>query len=293
MSVKHLALVAADAIFDAGFEEQVRRLIVDEHLPGILERQTLISCGVMSPAITRVYEHLLKPNCVKLTAPKPWLAAATAPLARQTVRFADDHGKQAALAALLTQAGVQAGVTANVATTPGAPSPRGGVPMSPHHQRIDPRGLTPALSSGLTLVVVATKRHCEMVVYFLQSEGFSAGALPHDRPKRAEKDALMASFASGKTRVLVATDAALRMLGEELCPVAHVISFDFPSSISDYVQRLSYTARGGHTGRATTLVTDTTPAEQLEKLTELLLHTGNEVPRWLQGMAQGALVEVQ
>jgi len=103
----------------------------------------------------------------------------------------------------------------------------------------------------------------------------------------------MASFASGKTRILVATDVALRMLGEELCPVAHVVSFDFPGTMLDYVQRLSYTARGGHTGRTTTLVTDTTPKEQLKKLAELLLHTGNEVPRWFDGMAQGALVEVQ
>jgi len=279
-AVKHLLLVAADAIFDAGFEEHVRRLILDEGLPSILERQTTFSCALMAPAVTRVTEHLLRPNHVKLTAPKPWLAAATVPHARQTVRFADDHAKQAALAALLMQAGLSASATATC------------VPLSPHH-RIDPRGLTPALSSGLTLVVVGTKRHCDTILYFLQGKGFSVGALPNDRPKRAEKEALMASFASGKTRILVATDVALRMLGEELCPVAHVVSFDFPGTMLDYVQRLSYTARGGHTGRTTTLVTDTTPKEQLKKLAELLLHTGNEVPRWFDGMAQGALVEVQ
>ena len=96
-------------------------------------------------------------------------------------------------------------------------------------------------------------------VYFLQGEGFAAGACPSDRPKRAEKEALLSSFASGKIRVLVATDAALRVLEEELCPVAHVISFDSPPSMGDYVRRLSHTACGGHTGRLTTLVTDTTP----------------------------------
>ena len=33
------------------------------------------------------------------------------------------------------------------------------------------------------------------------------------------------------------------------------------------------------------LVTDATPREQLEGLAEVLMATGNEVPRWLEGMA--------
>lgn len=235
-AVKHLLIVAADALFDAGFDEHMRRLILEEGLPPLLDRQTAVSCALLSPAVERVVSHLLRPNMVKLTAVKPWLAAACAPLARQAVRFAEDRGKQPALAALLEQSGVSSKASGD----------RDGAPA---------RGP----SSGLTLVVVGTRRHCEAVLYFLQGEGFAAGACPSDRPKRAEKEALLSSFASGKIRVLVATDAALRVLEEELCPVAHVISFDSPPSMGDYVRRLSHTACGGHTGRLTTLVTDTTP----------------------------------
>ena len=53
------------------------------------------------------------------------------------------------------------------------------------------------------------------------------------RLKRAERDDLVSKFSSGHTRILVATDAALSALGEDLCMhVAHVISFDFPNSMA-------------------------------------------------------------
>ena len=159
-AVKHLLIVAADALFDAGFDEHMRRLILEEGLPPLLDRQTAVSCALLSPAVERVVSHLLRPNMVKLTAVKPWLAAACAPLARQAVRFAEDRGKQPALAALLEQSGVSSKASGD----------RDGAPA---------RGP----SSGLTLVVVGTRRHCEAVLYFLQGEGFAAGACPLRSPQ--------------------------------------------------------------------------------------------------------------
>jgi superfamily II DNA/RNA helicase len=50
--------------------------------------------------------------------------------------------------------------------------------------------------------------------------------------------------------------------------------------------RVSHTARGGHTGRATTFVNDSTPRVHIEALAEVLQHTNNEVPRWFEGMVQ-------
>ena len=111
------------------------------------------------------------------------------------------------------------------------------------------------------------------------------GMLATDKEKRAEKEATLASFLSGATRILVTTDAALRALSEQLPPVGHVISFDFPPNMGEYAARLAHTACGGHTGRVTTFVNDATPKDQIELLAELLQQTGNEVPRWLEGMA--------
>ena len=43
----------------------------------------------------------------------------------------------------------------------------------------------------------------------------------------------------------------------------------------------------------TTLITDSTPKAKLAELVELLRYTGNDVPRWLDGLAQGPVVEVE
>ena len=107
-------------------------------------------------------------------------------------------------------------------------------------------------------------------------------------PKRAEKDALLARLASGSARVLVATDTALGSLADEIAqlgPIGNVISFDLPSSMAEYAQRLSLTGRGGHSGRKTTIVTDASSRALISELAVLLQRTGNEVPRWLEWMA--------
>ena len=264
-AVRHLMIVGVDAHFDLGHADHLRRCVVDEGLPPLAERQSCLSCASMPPAVSRVVPHLLRPSHVKLTAPKPWLAAVAAPLAcRQSVRWTDERTRQPALtSALVNPTGAYATEATAVAPAP----PDDGAPHT-----------------GLALVVVASRRHSEMVLYFLQGEGFAVAALPHDRPKRAEKMATLSAFIAGTTRVLIVTDAVLRAFGEELPPVGHVVSFDFPPSMEEYTLRLAHTACGGHTGRMTTFVTDATPREQIIALVEALQSSGNEVPRWLEGM---------
>jgi superfamily II DNA/RNA helicase len=169
----------------------------------------------------RVLSCAVGSSHVQLTAPKPWLAHASNRLARQHVRFADEREKQPTLAALLTAASPTASPAAAAAAPPAA---GGGAPLAAP-------GASPF--AALTLVVVSTRRHCEMVLYFLQGEGFAVGSLAHDRPKRADKESTLSAFASGTKSVLIVTDAALRALGEELPPVGHVVSFDFPASMAD------------------------------------------------------------
>jgi len=260
-AVRFLTLLGADALFDLGFEAHLRRIILDEQMPPTLERQTTLSCAGMSETLCRVTSHLFRARgtargLVTLTAASPWLALAHNPFCTQDVQFADERAKQPALCELLLS-GKDRLVGATLSTQ---------IP-------------------GLALVVAATRRQAEMLHYFLQGEGFAVGALPHDRPKKAEKDMLLTSFASGAIRVLVTTDVALSALADELCPVDHVISFDAPLTMHEYCQRLLHTGRCGHTGRMTTLVTETAPRPYLHQLTDLLQRSGNEVPRWLEWMA--------
>lgn len=86
-------------------------------------------------------------------------------------------------------------------------------------------------SPGLTLVVCSTRKRCELVLYLLQGEGVTAldGNLS-DKLKPKEREAALQSFSSGKTRVLLVCDAALKELGLVGLgvPIAHVIGFDLP-----------------------------------------------------------------
>ena len=62
------------------------------------------------------------------------------------------------------------------------------------------------------------------------------------------------SFRSGRTPVLVATDVAAR--GLDIPHVTHVINFDLPSDIDDYVHRIGRTGRAGKKGLATAFFAD-------------------------------------
>ena len=87
---------------------------------------------------------------------------------------------------------------------------------------------------GLTLVFVETKRGADALEDFLAGNGFPATSIHGDRSQQ-EREAALRSFRSGRTPILVATDVAAR--GLDIPHVTHVINFDLPADIDDYVHR--------------------------------------------------------
>lgn len=77
---------------------------------------------------------------------------------------------------------------------------------------------------------------------------------------------------------MVATDVASR--GLDVPNVAHVINYDLPKSIDDYVHRIGRTGRAGKAGKATALFTESN--HHLAKdLLELMTGAKQDVPEWL------------
>lgn len=78
-------------------------------------------------------------------------------------------------------------------------------------------------------------------------------ALFHGNLPPIQRASIISKFASGDIRVLVCTDLAAR--GLDTPWVNHVINFDFPRSLQDYLHRAGRTARAGRGGAVTSFVT--------------------------------------
>ncbi|KAI8052811.1 P-loop containing nucleoside triphosphate hydrolase protein [Syncephalis plumigaleata] len=86
--------------------------------------------------------------------------------------------------------------------------------------------------SGLTLVFVETKRMADTLCDYLLNNRFPATAIHGDRTQR-ERERALETFRSGRTPILVATAVAAR--GLDIPNVTHVVNYDLPTDIDDYV----------------------------------------------------------
>ena len=86
----------------------------------------------------------------------------------------------------------------------------------------------------------------------LERECITVDVMHSDRQMKHRTRALD-RFATGKVRVLVATDIAAR--GIDVSSVSHVINFDMPSTPEAYIHRIGRTGRAERSGQAYTLVT--------------------------------------
>nr|XP_004665809.1 ATP-dependent RNA helicase DDX3X isoform X4 [Jaculus jaculus] len=135
--------------------------------------------------------------------------------------------------------------------------------------------------NSLTLVFVETKKGADSLEEFLYREGYACTSIHGDRSQRDREEALH-QFRSGKSPILVATAVAAR--GLDISNVKHVINFDLPSDIEEYVHRIGRTGRVGNLGLATSFFNDRN-ANITKDLLDLLVEAKQEVPPWLESMA--------
>ncbi|XP_073919279.1 ATP-dependent RNA helicase DDX3X-like isoform X5 [Castor canadensis] len=134
---------------------------------------------------------------------------------------------------------------------------------------------------SLTLVFVETKKGADSLEDFLYHEGYACTSIHGDRSQRDREKALH-QFCSGKSPILVATAVAAR--GLDISNVKHVINFDLPSDIEEYVHRIGRTGRVGNLGFATSFFNERN-INITKDLLDLLIEAKQEVPSWLESMA--------
>ncbi|CAG9862777.1 unnamed protein product [Phyllotreta striolata] len=136
-------------------------------------------------------------------------------------------------------------------------------------------------AESLTLVFVETKKGADSLEEFLHNEGYPVTSIHGDRTQREREDALR-QFRSGNTPILVATAVAAR--GLDIPHVKHVINFDLPSDIEEYVHRIGRTGRMGNLGTATSFFNDRN-RNLATGLLDLLIEAKQEFPSWLESVA--------
>ncbi len=97
------------------------------------------------------------------------------------------------------------------------------------------------------IVFVNTKRCAEQLDGYLQANGYKVAVLSGDVPQE-KRQRLLNDFQENKVSLMIATDVAAR--GLHIPAVSHVINYDLPQDVEDYVHRIGRTARFGSTGIA-------------------------------------------
>lgn len=137
-------------------------------------------------------------------------------------------------------------------------------------------------SEALTLVFVETKRGADMLEDFLCNHNYSVNSIHGDR-SQAQREEALKSFKNGRTPILVATSVAAR--GLDIPNVKHVINFDLPTDIDEYVHRIGRTGRAGMSGQATSFFNEKNRNIATDLL-DILSEAHQEVPEWLEGLSR-------
>ena len=122
-----------------------------------------------------------------------------------------------------------------------------------------------------------------MLVLLVQ--GVDVAAI-HGGKEQSEREAAIDNFKAGKADVLVATDVASK--GLDFPEIQHVVNFDMPDEIENYVHRIGRTGRCGKTGIATTFINKKQNESILLDLKHLLKEAGQRIPPVLEALEDPA-----
>lgn len=104
----------------------------------------------------------------------------------------------------------------------------------------------------------------------------------HGKKSQNARDRAVDSFKRGRAQVLVATDVAAR--GLDIPNVTHVINFDCPTNIDDYIHRIGRTGRAGKTGTAISFI-NMQQSDIARDLLQVLEEAKQNIPEELHKLA--------
>ena len=238
--VRYLVLDEADRMLDAGFSEDIKHILSTTPPPP--KRQTAMFTATWPKSIRDLAATFMS-SPVKITIGRDPSADDSNELRannriKQTVHVVDPASKNTRLLQLLKQ----------------------------HASGKN--------SKDRILIFCLYKKEATRIEGFIRSKGYNVAGI-HGDLAQSQRIANLASFASGQTPLLVATDVAAR--GLDIPNVKLVVNVTFPLTAEDYVHRIGRTGRAGKDGMAITFFTEHEKA-LAGGLVNVLKGAGQEVP---------------
>lgn len=128
------------------------------------------------------------------------------------------------------------------------------------------------------LVFAEKKQDVDAIHEYLLLKGVEAVAI-HGGKDQEERSRSVEAFRKQQKDVLVATDVASK--GLDFAEVQHVINYDMPDDVENYVHRIGRTGRSGKQGLATTFINKSNDESVLLDLKHLLIEAKQKVPTFL------------
>jgi probable ATP-dependent RNA helicase DDX4 len=139
-----------------------------------------------------------------------------------------------------------------------------------------------------TMIFVDQKKGADVLAFYLIQKGYKVTTIHGDR-LQSQREIALNEFKSGKSKIIVCTSVAAR--GLDIDKVQHVINYDLPNSIDEYVHRIGRTGRCGNPGKAISFFdTDNANDRSLSRqLVRTLLTAQQTVPEWLSNEAENSI----
>ncbi|XP_055949776.1 probable ATP-dependent RNA helicase DDX41 isoform X2 [Argiope bruennichi] len=131
------------------------------------------------------------------------------------------------------------------------------------------------------LIFAEKKQDVDAIHEYLLLKNVEAVAI-HGGKDQEERSRAVEAFRKGEKDVLVATDVASKGLDFE--NIQHVINYDMPEDIENYVHRIGRTGRSGKKGIATTFINKACDESVLLDLKHLLMEAKQKVPPFLAAL---------
>lgn len=144
------------------------------------------------------------------------------------------------------------------------------------------------IGTDRVMIFIEHKKQADVLAFFLLQKGYPTTSIHGDR-LQSQRESALKEFKAGKSNIIVCTSVAAR--GLDIEKVNHVINYDLPQTIDEYVHRIGRTGRCGNPGKAISFFDPECENDMklTRSLARILAQAKQPVPEWLSELAEDSV----